>query len=211
MSNILFCSDNLSFTKDVQEQISLYAPEYNFYIMGEHDKNMVYDLLIIDDNEEILTYLRDHNIRSPLIFLNSFPSRKLPLLSSDIVVEKPILLSKFLELLKASTNLFDSSSEGCLHFSDCELWTGKKEFINNKNNKTAKLTEKEVAVLRYLYKARERIVSKNELLQEVWGYRADTTTHTIETHIYRLRSKIEDENSPVIISQDGGYKVLWNE
>ena len=85
----------------------------------------------------------------------------------------------------------------------------KKDIVNNKNNKSIKLTEKEVAIIKYLYKNRNRIVSKTELLQEVWGYSPDASTHTIETHIYRLRQKVEaDEASdPIIETVDGGYQL----
>ena len=79
-----------------------------------------------------------------------------------------------------------------------------------KEKKSAlKKTEKEVAIIKYLYKAKDKIVSKNELLQEVWGYSPDVSTHTIETHIYRLRQKVEHENpdAQLIMTEDGGYKL----
>ena len=79
--------------------------------------------------------------------------------------------------------------------------------INLRNKEIVKLTEKEVSILQYLYKIRDRIVTKSELLQEVWGYNPDVTTHTIETHIYRLRQKVEheDKNAQLIITEEGGY------
>ena len=66
-----------------------------------------------------------------------------------------------------------------------------------------------MAIIKYLYKAKDKIVSKNELLQEVWGYSPDVSTHTIETHIYRLRQKVEHENpaAQLIMTEDGGYKL----
>ena len=84
-----------------------------------------------------------------------------------------------------------------------------KEIINLNNGKIIKLTEKEVAVIKYLYKTKDHIVSKNELLQEVWGYNPEVSTHTIETHIYRLRQKVEqgDEESLLILTEEGGYKL----
>ena len=83
--------------------------------------------------------------------------------------------------------------------------------MNLRNNEVIKLTEKEVAILKYLYKSPERIVTKNELLQEVWGYAPEVTTHTIETHIYRLRQKVEHENpeAQLIITLDGGYRLKF--
>ncbi|MFR1032737.1 MAG: winged helix-turn-helix domain-containing protein [Alphaproteobacteria bacterium] len=81
--------------------------------------------------------------------------------------------------------------------------------LNQRNNEIVKLTEKEIAILKYLYKAQDRIVAKNELLQEVWGYAPDVTTHTIETHVYRLRQKVEhdDPEAQLIITLEGGYRL----
>ena len=81
--------------------------------------------------------------------------------------------------------------------------------MNQRNNEIIKLTEKEVAIIKYLYKAKDKIVSKNELLQEVWGYSPEVTTHTIETHIYRLRQKVEHEDvsAQIILTSDGGYQL----
>ena len=73
-----------------------------------------------------------------------------------------------------------------------------------------RLTEKETAILRYLYRAGQRPVSRETLLQEVWGYNSGVTTHTLETHIYRLRQKFEkDAATPaILVTEAGGYKLV---
>ena len=72
-----------------------------------------------------------------------------------------------------------------------------------------KLTDKEVEILRYLHRARGAIVSRDELLTNIWGYHESVTTHTIETHIYRLRQKIENhvEEAAILITEPGGYRL----
>jgi DNA-binding response OmpR family regulator len=72
------------------------------------------------------------------------------------------------------------------------------------------LTEKEVAILRYLYRAGQCLVSRETLLQEVWGYNSEIATHTLETHIYRLRRKMEkDVAAPaILLTEAGGYKLV---
>jgi DNA-binding response OmpR family regulator len=72
-----------------------------------------------------------------------------------------------------------------------------------------KLTDKEVEILRYLHRARGAIVSRDELLANIWGYHESVTTHTIETHIYRLRQKIETNNdeASLLITESGGYRL----
>lgn len=109
--------------------------------------------------------------------------------------------------MQAGINRFENSSEGYLTFNRYELRPMSKEILNLRNAELIKLTEKEVSIIKYLYKSQDRIVSKNELLQEVWGYSPDVTTHTIETHIYRLRQKVEHDNpdAQIIITEEGGY------
>ncbi|MES2728929.1 MAG: helix-turn-helix domain-containing protein [Pseudomonadota bacterium] len=73
-----------------------------------------------------------------------------------------------------------------------------------------KLTEKERDILMSLSLAPDRALSREELLDQVWGYRADLDTHTLETHIYRLRHKIEaDPATPqIIVTIPNGYKLV---
>ena len=96
-----------------------------------------------------------------------------------------------------------------ISFNQYQLRPLNKDIVNLRNGEETKLTEKEVAVIKYLYKFQDRIVSKNELLQDVWGYSPDVTTHTIETHIYRLRQKVERDNidAQLILTVDGGYQL----
>ena len=78
------------------------------------------------------------------------------------------------------------------------------------NARKVRLTEKETAILRFLYRAGQMPVSRETLLQEVWGYNSGVTTHTLETHIYRLRQKVEkDASAPaILVTEGGGYKLM---
>ena len=72
-----------------------------------------------------------------------------------------------------------------------------------------RLTEKETAILKYLCRTGNRVVPRDVLLSEVWGYNAGVTTHTLETHIYRLRQKIETDpsNAQLLVTEPGGYRL----
>ncbi len=72
-----------------------------------------------------------------------------------------------------------------------------------------RLTEKETNILKYLYRAGGKPVSREELLTEVWGYNAGVTTHTLETHVYRLRQKIEPDPAvaQILLTEAGGYRL----
>ena len=73
-----------------------------------------------------------------------------------------------------------------------------------------RLTEKEAAILRYLHRAEQQPVARETLLKHVWGYNANVTTHTLETHIYRLRQKIENNpaEAQLLVTEGGGYKLV---
>ncbi|BDV35000.1 winged helix-turn-helix domain-containing protein [Methylocystis iwaonis] len=73
----------------------------------------------------------------------------------------------------------------------------------------ARLTEKEAAILDRLIRARGAIVTKAELLADVWGYGPSVSTRTLETHIHRLRKKVEtDPRRPQkLLTEDGGYRI----
>ena len=76
-----------------------------------------------------------------------------------------------------------------------------------KDNKL-KLTEKEINTISYLSKS-EKPVSIDELQEKVWSYQSDIETHTVETHIYRLRKKILNtfNDKDFIISEKNGYQI----
>ena len=72
------------------------------------------------------------------------------------------------------------------------------------------MTDKEAQILKFLYLHGDRVVSRDELLDEVWGYNAGVTTHTLETHVYRLRQKIENDpsNAEILVTEPGGYRLV---
>ena len=76
--------------------------------------------------------------------------------------------------------------------------------------KRVRLTEKETNILKFLYRAQSGVVARDVLLHEVWGYNAGVTTHTLETHIYRLRQKIEPDpsNARLLVTESGGYRLV---
>lgn len=206
MPNLLFVSDNASFAEDLCGQIKYYAPEFN--ILAE-DGGSILDIVVLDDKPELLKEFRAKHPKTPVFLLLSEADEIFESSNLNITVAKPLQLDAFLNQLRAGSNLLDNSADGYLHFNSYELRPVAREILNLRNNEIVKLTEKEVAIIKYLYKARDKIVAKNELLQEVWGYSPDVSTHTIETHIYRLRQKVEHENpeAQLIMTEDGGYKL----
>lgn len=208
MPSILFLSDNEGFAEDLCGQIQLYAPEFS--IEREANDN-IFDVYILDEKKELLPKLQEKHVKSPIVLLE----KNIDGLGEDgdlvFLVEKPFRLNEFLNNLRSCINKFENSSDAYLTFNNYELHPAAKEILNLRNNELIKLTEKEVAVIKYLYKAKDRIVSKTDLLQDVWDYNAEVSTHTIETHIYRLRQKVEqgDADAQLIITENGGYKLKF--
>ena len=192
MSNILLLSENKLLADDLAEQIKLAEPEFD--IFGEDDKAVHFDIIIVDEDTAALKTALQQKV--PVFFLTSEDEA---VVAVNHIFSKPFHLSALIDDLRGCINRFENSSDGFLRFNCYELRPISKEIINLNNGKIIKLTEKEVAVIKYLYKTKDHIVSKNELLQEVWGYSPEVSTHTIETHIYRLRQKVEQGDASVTI------------
>jgi len=204
MPNFLFLSKNTVFKEDVLNQIKLHAPD--FECVDESFENP--DIIVVDEDERCLEEVLKKDRKTPLIFLEKEES---PAQMNGVeVIEKPFYLSRFLDSIKAAINIFENSQDGQLAFNRYILFPSKKEILNLRNNETTKLTEKEVSILKYLYKNSAKIVSKNDLMSEVWEYAADVATHTVETHIYRLRQKVEkdDPSAQIILTSEGGYQLV---
>src|SRR6185312_4926321 len=111
--------------------------------------------------------------------------------------------------IRAQLRHHESSDDAVLSIGAYVFRPATKLLVNERGSKV-RLTEKETAILRYLYRAGTKAVGRDELLQEVWGYNAGVTTHTLETHIYRLRQKIEQDpaNASLLVTEGGGYKLV---
>lgn len=204
MPNLLFISDQDIFREDFQKQIELYAPEFCFDFADNRP-----DVAIIDQAPEKTFQLQKNFPHIPMFVLLKNGEEKPQNTPLVKYLNKPLSLYGFINDLRASINLANLSSAGNLRFNDYELRPLSKEIYSFKRQEAIKLTEKEVAIIQYLYKTDSRNVTKNELLQEVWCYNPDVTTHTIETHIYRLRQKVEHNGAdePFIVTEEGGYQL----
>lgn len=207
MTNILFVSDSGFLAEDLHNQISHYLPEFS--LISPQDRSSVPDIILVDEQYQGLGELHQHFVKAPVFLLSSNPDSVPSGLPYTQLVSKPFSLDELFNLLRSGINRFENSEEGFLRFNCYEVRPVSKKIHNLNDGEIVKLTEKEVAVIKYLYKAQDRIVTKNELLQEVWGYAADATTHTIETHVYRLRQKVEHDNpaAQLIHTLDGGYQL----
>ncbi len=176
-------------SKDLEEKIKTYAKDF------EQVTNSP-DIVVIEEN---LAEAKKYK-GLPIIFISGSQE-----LEDAINIKKPFLLIDFFKTLFSCQKVYENNASFSLKWSNFELFINKKELLNKKYKSTYKLTEKEVDILKYFYKYKEKHISKKELLEEVWGYNPEMSTHTIETHIYRLRQKVEPTSETIIETKDSEY------
>jgi DNA-binding response OmpR family regulator len=123
-------------------------------------------------------------------------------------VAKPFRAAELLARLHAQLRIFDRSEQVVFPVGPYTFRPAKKMLHDSAKNRRIRLTDKETAVLKYLYRS-EAAVNRQILMHEVWGYNSAVTTHTLETHIYRLRQKIEADptNPSLLVTEGGGYRL----
>jgi DNA-binding response OmpR family regulator len=128
--------------------------------------------------------------------------------ANDYVV-KPFRLNELLARLQAALRVFENSEDAVFSIGPYVFRPAAKLLQHPAANKRIRLTEKEVGILKFLYRAGASTVARKTLLNEVWGYNATVTTHTLETHIYRLRQKLEPDTAAprFLVTEAGGYRL----
>src|SRR5215212_6083257 len=177
------------------------------------------DLVIMDvgrpdiDGREVVSILRKDGIKAPIIMLTGHHTDSDTILGlesgANDYVTKPFRFAVLLARIRAQLRQHEASEDAVFAIGPYSFRPSSKMLPSPKGNKI-RLTEKETAILRFLYRAGQKPVSRETLLQEVWGYNSGVTTHTLETHVYRLRQKVEkDAAAPAILVTDaGGYKLV---
>ena len=177
------------------------------------------DLVIMDvglpdiDGCDAVRILRKNGFKAPILMLTAHDTDSDTILGfesgANDYVTKPFRFGVLLARIRALLRQHDASDDGIFTIGPYTFRPSSKLLLNPKGNKV-RLTVKETAILRYLYRVGERPVSRETMLQEVWGYHSEVTTHTLETHIYRLRQKIEkDATAPtILVTEAGGYKLM---
>ncbi|KPF83031.1 transcriptional regulator [Brevundimonas sp. AAP58] len=176
------------------------------------------DLILLDidlpdmDGREACRLLRKDGVSTPIIMLTAQDSDADTVLGLDSgandYVTKPFRFAVLLARIRAHLRSHEQSEDAVFQIGPYEFRPAAKMLTDTAGRKV-RLTEKETNILKYLYRAGAKPVSREELLTEVWGYNAGVTTHTLETHIYRLRQKIEPEPglARLLLTDSGGYRL----
>lgn len=182
--------------------------------LDKHYDAIILDVILPDgDGCDLCIFLRKEGCRTPVIMLTGSDDE------SDVVrgldaggndyVSKPFRIAELLARLRAQMRIFENSEDAVFTVGPYIFRPSAKTLQENESNRRIRLTEKEAGILKFLYRSGERSVPRQVLLNEVWGYNSTVTTHTLETHIYRLRQKIEPdpENVSLLITESGGYRL----
>ncbi len=227
MSNavkILLVDDDDDLREQLREQLALHD-EFEVEQAATATKGIEaarasgFQLLILDvglpdmDGREACKLLRRAGIKAPIILLTGQTSDADVILGLDSgandYITKPFKFAVLLARIRAQLRQHEQSEDAVFTIGRFTFKPAAKLLVDEKGSKI-RLTEKETSILKYLYRASQKVITRDVLLHEVWGYNAGVTTHTLETHIYRLRQKIEKDPSSaeLLITEGGGYKLV---
>ncbi|MCX5494805.1 response regulator transcription factor [Kaistia dalseonensis] len=221
---ILVVDDDDLLRESLVEQLSLYeefelAEEATATKGVQRARSEPTDLLIMDvglpdmDGREAVKLLRKGGFKAPIVLLTGHDSESDTILGlesgANDYVTKPFRFAVLLARIRAQLRQFEQSEDATFTIGRYTFRPSAKLLLDERGQKI-RLTEKETSILKFLYRAGEKVVGRDILLHEVWGYNSGVTTHTLETHIYRLRQKIEREPSiaELLVTEAGGYKLV---
>lgn len=182
-------------------------------------KEGIFDLIILDvglpdtDGRELCKVMRKQGVKCPIIMLTGHDGDSDMILGLDSgandYVTKPFKFPVLLARIRAQLRSHQASEDAVFVLGPYTFKPAQKMLVDEEGAKI-RLTEKETNILKFLYRASGGVVARDVLLHEVWGYNAGVTTHTLETHIYRLRQKIEPGQgaTKLLVTESGGYRLV---
>lgn len=183
-------------------------------------KSDSHDIIILDvglpdmDGRDVCKLMRKQGVKCPIIMLTGADSDADTILGLDAgandYITKPFRLGILLARLRAHLRQHEQSEDAVFTVGPYSFQPSAKLLIENETEKKIRLTDKETNIIKFLYRNGSKVVGRDVLLDEVWGYNAGVTTHTLETHVYRLRQKIEKDpsNAEILVTEPGGYKLV---
>ena len=221
---IFVVDDDADLRKTLTDQLSHYR-EFELAEAGTGSEALAkvrdshVDLMLLDvglpdmDGREAVKILRREGFKSPIVMLTGQDSDSDEILGlesgANDYVTKPFRFSVLLARIRAALRQHDQSEDVVFTIGPYSFHPAQKVLENGDGTKI-RLTDKETSILKYLYRQGPKTIGRDVLLKEVWGYNNRVTTHTLETHIYRLRQKIERDpsNARLLVTEEGGYRLV---
>ncbi|PWE33501.1 DNA-binding response regulator [Maritimibacter sp. 55A14] len=224
LKRILLVDDDDDLREALSEQLVM-TEEFDVFEADDGHSAMtkakaaLYDLVILDvglpdtDGRELCRLMRKQGVKCPVIMLTGHTTDADTILGLDAgandYIPKPFKFPVLLARIRAQLRQHEQSEDAIFQLGPYTFKPSMKMLIDS-NDRKVRLTEKETNILKYLYRSTDNVVPRDTLLHEVWGYNAGVTTHTLETHIYRLRQKIEPDpgNARLLVTESGGYRLM---
>jgi len=223
VKKILLVDDDDDLREALGEQLML-SEEFDVHDAGSAScamtkvKEGIFDLLILDvglpdmDGRELCALMRKNGVKSPILMLTGHDTDADTILGlnsgANDYVTKPFKFPVLLARIRAQLRQHEQSEDAIFQLGPYSFKPATQMRVTE-DDKKIRVTEKEAHILKFLYRSQESVVPRDTLLHEVWGYNAGVTTHTLETHIYRLRQKIEPDpsNARLLVTESGGYRL----
>ena len=223
LKKILLIADNEDLCEVLIEQLIM-TEHFAVFQSGhgadalEKVKQQVYNLVILDvglpdiDSYKLCRMFRKQGVKCPIFMLTGHGADSDTPLGLDAgandYITKPFKFTILLARILAQLRQHEQSQDSIFILGPYTFKPAIKMLLAEGDRKIS-LTEKETNILKFLYHATEGAVPRDTLLHEVWGYNAGVTTHTLETHIHRLRQKIEPDprNASLLVTESGGYRL----
>jgi len=222
---VLIVDDDMALLELMSEQLQLHEEFATTTAAAggealELAKADYFDVIILDvglpdmDGREVCRIMRRNGVKSPIIMLTGADTDSDTILGLDAgandYMTKPFRLGVLLARIRAHIRQHERSDDAIFTIGPYTFQPSAKQLLDNDTEKKIRLTDKETAILKYLYRSGSLVVGRDVLLDEVWGYNAGVTTHTLETHVYRLRQKIERDpsNARILVTEPGGYRLV---
>lgn len=223
-ARILLVDDDDSLRQSLAEQLDLYQDFETLQAATgsealEAAKANRVDAVFLDvglpdmDGREVCRLMRRNGVKCPIIMLTAADTDSDTILGLDSgandYVTKPFRIGVLLARLRAQLRQHEQSENAVFTIGPFTFKPAAKMLEDPAKGRKIRLTEKETQILKYLFRAEGQVVKREKLLNEVWGYNARVTTHTLETHVYRLRQKIEADpaNATILLTEPGGYRL----
>jgi DNA-binding response OmpR family regulator len=227
LNSILVVEDDVSVAETLADQIMAHtecsitiaysAQEAEQFVNA---KETNFDAIILDvglpdeDGRSLCSRLRGYGINTPIIMLTGSADesdviRGLDSGADDYVVKGACAIKVLMARLRAQLRMFNETDSAHIQVGPYTFKPAQKVMTIRDTGQSARLTAKEVSILKHLHRKRGETCSREELLRHVWGYASGVTTHTLETHIYRLRQKIDAamRQGSIIATEHGGYSL----
>jgi DNA-binding response OmpR family regulator len=218
---ILIVDGDHDFRISLKEQLKLHeglevatshtASEAMEFIKTNDVELLLFDVCLPDmDGREAVWLLRRSGFKTPIIMLTGKFSDADEILclnsGANDYITKPFKLPILLARVRAHLRVSHTAN---FNIGRLTFKPASKLLLDERGRKI-RLTEKETSILKYLYWAGDRVVTRETLLRELWGQSAPVATHALETHVYRLRQKIEKDpgHAQILVTATGGYRLV---